>query len=83
MLWILFLIDCRFTLEDWTKPDNSENHCSNDQTFQTLSVIFQTKMESMCNILENFSLAIYPVRFCQFPDQDCIFIVPDIINRQL
>ena len=41
------------------------------------------KMESMCNILEKFSLAIYPVRFRQFPDQDCIFIVSDIINQQL
>ena len=34
-------------LEVWTKPDNSENHPSNDQTFQTLSGIFQRKMESI------------------------------------
>ena len=71
------------TLEDWTKPDNSENHPSNDLTFQALSVILQTKMELMCKILENFLSAIYPVRFRWYPDQDCIFIVSDIITYQL
>ena len=49
-------------------PDNSENHPSDDQTFLTLSVIFQTKMESMCKILENFLLAIFPVSFRLYTD---------------
>ena len=41
------------------------------------------KMESMYKILENFLLAIYPVRFRRYPpDQSCIFIVPDIISHQ-
>ena len=71
------------TLEDWTKPDNSENYPSNDQTFQTLSVIFQMKMESMCKILEIILPAIYPVRFRRYPDKDCIFILSDIMNHQL
>ena len=71
-------------LEDWSKPNNSENHSSNDQTFQTLSVVFQTKMESMGTILENFLSAIDLVKFRRYPpDQDCVFIVPDIINDQL
>ena len=51
MLWILFLIDCRFPyywiIEDWTKPGNSENDPSNGQTFQKLSVINQRKTESL------------------------------------
>ena len=45
--------------------------------------MFQTKMESICKILENFLSAIYPVRFPRHPDQECILIVPDIINHQL
>ena len=32
-------------------------------------------MESICKILENFYASIYPVRFCRYSDQDCIFIV--------
>ena len=39
-------------------------------------------MESVCKILENFSLVIYVVRFCHYSDQDCIFSGPDIINHQ-
>ena len=40
-------------------------------------------MELICKILENFLFAIYPVIFGRYHDQDCIFIVPDIINHQL
>ena len=41
-------------------------------------------MESMGTILENFFSAIDLVKFRRYPpDQDCVFIVPDIINDQL
>ena len=41
------------------------------------------KMESVCKILENFSLIIYPVRFRRYSDEGCIFIESDIINFKL